>query len=227
MMIQDPDNENWFEILIHAWPEEGYNEIKFIGQLAWTPDNWGLVDNTNPSLGMINSEDSQAILLDAASSNAYPAYFNVRFNPIEMSYTSEEVIMDIPVQETMYIVGSGFTDYPDLDWNTEAAIPMVANPYDFGENIFEIYSLQFSDDVSLKFIGQTDSWEPLDIGFDENYIVDVDAGTNGYQVNAPISWIPTASGDGTADLKFVNQAGFYTIMYDHYAKRVIIWKEEE
>jgi len=81
MMLPDPNDEKWFEVDVHAWPEDGYNEVKFLGQLAWTPDNWGLVDNTDPGAGMLNDENSQPVLLDAAGSSFYPSYFKLRFNP--------------------------------------------------------------------------------------------------------------------------------------------------
>jgi hypothetical protein len=226
MMLPDPDNEKWFEIVVPAWPEDGYNEIKFLGQLAWDPNNWGLVDKTNPASGMVNAENSEPIVLDAAASIYYPAYFKVRFNPYDLQYAAEEVDQAGPIsQEAMYIVGAGFPEYPALDWNPEEAIPLVRNPDGFGEHIFAIYSIEFSDDVSLKFIGQNDGWGPVDVGFNTDYIVDIDEGLGGYQVQEPVSWVPTKSGDGTADLKFVDQAGFYTVLYDHFAKRAIIWKE--
>jgi hypothetical protein len=224
-MLKDPEDDQWFEITVPAWPEDDFNQIKFIGQLAWVPDNWGLVDNTDPSLGMVNAEDSAPILLDAAGSNFYPAYFKVRFNPYNMQYTTEEVDQTgFELQETMFIVGNGFTDYPALDWNPEEAIPMERNPSGFGDHIFLIEGLQFSDNVSLKFIGQNTGWGPLDIGFDPDYIVGEQDG-GGFQVVDPISWLPTRSGSGSADLKFTDQAGSYTILYDHFAGRAIIWKE--
>jgi hypothetical protein len=226
MMIPDENDDNWFEIILPAWPEDGFNEVKFIGQLSWEPDNWGLVDNTDPSQGMINDQSSQPILLDAAGSAYYPGYFRVRFNPYELTYSSEEVDQaGFAAQETMYIVGSGFEDYPDLDWNPEEAIPMERNPYGFGEHIFIVEGLKFSEEVSLKFIGQNDGWNPLDVGFDEAYIVDIDPDNSGYQVTEPVNWLPTKSGSGSADLKFSGQAGNYTVMYDHFAQRALIWQE--
>jgi hypothetical protein len=225
-MVPDQNDANWFETVVHAWPEDGFNEVKFLGQLAWDPNNWGLVDNTNPSAGMVNAEDSQPILLDAVASSYYPAYFNVRFNPYNLEYTVEEIDQaGFTPQPTMYIVGAGFPEYPDLDWNPEEAIPLVQNPDGYGEHIFAIYGIQFSDDVSLKFIGQNDGWGPVDIGFDVDYITDIDEDLGGYQVMEPVSWIPTKSGDGTADLKFVGQAGTYTVLFDNFAKRALIWME--
>lgn len=224
-MLKDPEDEEWFEIIVPAWPEDDLNQIKFIGQLAWGPDNWGLIDNTDPSLGMENAEDSDPILLDAAASSFYPAYFKVRFNPYSMEYTTQEVDQTgFELQEAMYIVGNGFVDYPALDWNPEEAIPMERNPYGLGEHIFLIEGLQFSDNVSLKFIGQNTGWGPLDIGFDSDHIVGEQDG-GGFQVSDPVSWLPTRSGNGSADLKFTDQPGAYTILYDHFAGRAIIWKE--
>lgn len=222
LMLQDPTDDQWFEILVHAWGD-GADELKFLGQLNWTPDNWGLVDRNDPSQGMLNSDGSDVVVLGAGSGN--PSYFKVRFNPYTMNYTSEEVVIEEPVQTEMYIVGSGFPGFPDQNWSPEAGIAMTPNPYGYGENLFLIEGLEFSDDVSLKFIGQNTGWEPLDIGFDDSYIVDEDPDAGGYQVTAPVSWLPAKSGSGTADLKFVNQAGTYTVLYDHNAKRALIWKE--
>jgi len=175
---------------------------------------------------MINAESSQPLLLDAASSSFYPAYFNLRFNPYDLEYTVKEIDQSgFQTQETMFIVGSGFTDYPNLDWNPEEAIPMERNPYGYGDQIFLAEGLNFSESVALKFIGQNDGWSPVDVGFDENFIIDIDENEGGYQVMEPVSWAPTKSGDGTADLKFAGQAGTYTVLYDHFAQRALIWKE--
>jgi hypothetical protein len=176
---------------------------------------------------MINSEDSEAILLDAPNSNYYPSYWKVRFNPSDMTYTTEEVDqVDFVAQENMYIVGNGFVDYPDLNWNPEEAILMDNHSvHGYGEHIFTKEGLAFSDAVSLKFIGQNTGWSPVDVGFDEAYLEDAEPDTDGWQTIEPISWVPTKSGDGTADLKFNNQEGTYTVLYDHFAERALIWKE--
>lgn len=144
-----------------------------------------------------------------------------------MTYTTEEVDQTgFEAQDNMYIVGSGFTDYPLLDWNPEEAILMDNHSvHGYGEHIFTKDGLAFSEAVSIKFIGQNTGWSPLDVGFDETYLVDADATTDGWQTLEPVSWIPTKSGDGTADLKFIEQAGTYTVLYDHFAKRALIWKE--
>lgn len=212
-MDPDPDNDGWFEILLHCWDGE-FEELKFLGQLDWSPDNWGLVDNTDPSKGMLNDQESQPVLLGANGGN--PAYKTIRFNPYQMQYSVEDYSTTVEPREEMYIVGNGFPDYPDLDWNPEAAIKMVKNPYDYGEHIYIAEGLKFSENVSIKFIGQNTGWSPYDAGFDidEQY------------VTAPVTWVKIKVGDGSKDLKFENQAGTYTVLYDYYLGRVVIWKEE-
>ncbi len=210
-MEKDTENPGWFEIVLQAW--DGFNEIKFLGQNAWAPDNWGLVDNTDANSAMQNDENSMTIVLPSNGKN--PAYYRVRFNPNTLEYNYEELIPDIEVQETMYIVGSGFTDYPELDWNPEAAIPMTRNPYEYGEYQFLVEGLTFSDNVAIKFIGQNDGWDPLDLGFEGE----------SREVEGPQNWKVLVAGGGTADLKFVNQAGTYTVYLDYFLKRAVIWPE--
>lgn len=212
-MERDPQNEKWFEVLLHCWDGE-FEELKFLGQLNWNPDNWGLADQTDPSKGVINDENSQPILLGANGGN--PAYKKVRFNPYSLQYSIEDYTADIAPRAQMYIMGKGFPQHPALDWNPDAAIPMIANPDGYGEHIFMISGLEFSDDVDLKFIGQTDGWGPYDAGFD----VEIQ------EITAPATWVKVKEGSGTKDLKFKNQAGTYTILFDYYLKRASIWKEE-
>ena len=210
-MTQDENDPNWYEIDIPVWGGD-FNTVKFLGQPGWEGDNWGLVSSSDPSMGMINGESSESIYLDDKGKN--PAYYRVRFNPYEMTYTAEELIPDIPVQANMYIVGNGYPEYPNLDWNTTEAIPLQGNLDGYGEHIFGIYSLELSSDVSMKFIGQTDGWKPLDVGFEI-----------GGELQTPLTWVKCVAGDGTADVKFKDQAGKYTVVYDHFLKRALIWQE--
>ncbi|MBK3516866.1 cadherin repeat domain-containing protein [Carboxylicivirga marina] len=210
-MDKDPNDDKWFEVPVNCW--DGFDELKFLGQLGWNPDNWGLVDQADPSKGMLNDDSSAAILLGANGAN--PAYKKVRFNPYIMQYSVEDITDVVTPKTEMYIVGSGFPGYPALNWNTEEAIPMTANPYGYGEHIFLIEGLEFSDDVSIKFIGQTDGWGPYDAGFD----------VGEQEVTAPVSWVKIKEGDGSKDLKFKNQAGTYTVLFDYYLKRALIWQE--
>ncbi|MBR8536993.1 hypothetical protein KDU71_15580 [Carboxylicivirga sediminis] len=210
-MDVDPNDDKWFEVPVHCWDGE-FEELKFLGQLDWAPDNWGLVDQADPSKGMLNDESSATILLGANGAN--PAYKKVRFNPYTMQYSVEDITDVVTPRTEMYIVGNGYPAYPDLDWNPEAAIPMTQNPYGYGEHIFLIEGLEFSDDVSLKFIGQTTGWD-YDAGFD----------VAEQEVSAPVNWVKIKEGSGTKDLKFKNQAGTYTVLYDYYLKRALIWQE--
>ena len=203
-MEQDPDNPDWFELTTYSGG--GEDGIKFVGQLGWAPNNWGLVDNSDPSQGMINSDNSQKILLPEQG------YYKVRFNPYDLEYSVEKVTPDIDTRSNMYLMGKGFVGY-DLNWSPADAIPMTQsseNPYVFTKEI------EFSDDVDLKFIGQTDGWSPYDCGFVE-----------GGQVEAPVLHRNLVVGGGTADLKFDNQAGTYLIKMDYYLLRASVTQVQQ
>lgn len=220
-MQKDAANPGWFEILLPS--RAGFNELKFLGQNGWEGDNWGVVDNSVANSPIQNSENSEPIILPDLGKK--PAYYKVRFNPNKRTYTFEEIIPSGTAPTQMFIVGSGFTGYPNLNWNPSEAIPMTANPSGLGEWQFLAEGLVFSNDVALKFIGQNTGWSPIDVGFDENYLVDNDLNSGGWQILAPVNWKVTKSGDGTADLKFVNQGGSYTVYFDYFLKRAVIWKE--
>jgi hypothetical protein len=220
-MQKDAANQGWFEILLPS--RAGFNELKFLGQNGWEGDNWGVVDNSVANSPIQNAENSEPIILPDLGKK--PAYYKVRFNPNKRTYTFEEIIPSGTAPTQMFIVGSGFTGYPNLNWNPSEAIPMTHNPSGSGEWQFLAQGLVFSDDVALKFIGQNTGWSPIDVGFDENYLVDNDPNAGGWQITAPVNWKVTKSGDGTADLKFVNQGGSYTVYFDYFLKRAVIWKE--
>lgn len=195
---KDPNDENWFVLEFYYWT--GYG-IKFIGQLGWEPNNWGLDPNDNTSI--INSQDSEAIEFPDGD-----GYYRVRFNPFTLEYSYETMTVDIPVRSEMYLMGKGFVGY-DLDWNPADAIPMEedvwANPY-----VFNIH-IEFSDSVDLKFIGQNDGWGPYDCGFEV-----------GGEMELPLNYAKGECGDGTADVKFNGQAGWYWITYDYFLQRTTI-----
>ena len=73
--------------------------------------------------------------------------------------------VDVEVKSNMYIVGNGYPDYPNLDWNPDGAIQMDADPWG-NPYVFTAW-IQISDDTSMKFIGQNDGWSPYDCGFEE------------------------------------------------------------
>ena len=196
-MWQDPNDDQWFITEFYYKTNE---DIKFIGQLDWTPYNWGL--DPDDSSKIINAQNSEAIgFVDG------DGYYRVRFSPYLFEYTYEKMTIDIAEEDDMYLMGKGFADYT-LNWNPSDAIPMIkdsSNPY-----VFSI-EVDFSDEVDLKFIGQNDGWGPYDAGFEI-----------GGQVQIPVNYVKGAVGGGTADLKFAGQAGSYKITYDYFLLRTTI-----
>ena len=79
------------------------------------------------------------------------------------------------------------------------------NPYVF-EKIVEI-----SDDASMKFLGQNTGWGPYDCGFEV-----------GGEQQLPVNFEKNKVGDGSADIKFKNQAGVYWVTYDYFLNRTTI-----
>jgi hypothetical protein len=41
-----------------------------------------------------------------------------------------------------------------------------------------------------------------------------------------VSWTKIKEGDGSSDLKFIDQPGTYTVLFDYYLKRASVWKED-
>lgn len=197
-MWLDPEDDQWFVLEFYYW--SGYG-VKFIGQLGWEPNNWG-TDPNDPSK-IINSQDSGTI--DFAEGDGY---YRLRFNPYTLQYTYEPMTVDVEVKENMYLMGNGFVG-SDLDWNPADAIPMEkdgwGNPY-----VFTAW-VEFSDDVSLKFIGQTDGWGPYDCGFEV-----------GGEHILPLNYVQNKVGDGSGDVKFKDQAGWYWITFDYFLNRTTI-----
>lgn len=198
-MWKNPENTDWFVIEFYYTLGKG---VKFVGQLGWEPNNWGTDPNDNSKI--INSQDSGTIEFSEEG------YYHVEFNPYTLEYTSEKMDIDVDVKENMYLMGSGFVG-SDLDWSPADAIPMDkdsnGNPYVFTINV------EISDDTSLKFIGQTDGWGPFDCGFEV-----------GGETTLPVNYVKCKAGDGSQDLKFKEQTGWYTITFDYFLLRATIYE---
>jgi hypothetical protein len=196
-MIQDPNDEDWFEVEIYY---STGNNIKFIGQLDWAPNNWGLDPNDNTQ--MINSEDSEAIGFPEGN-----GYYRIRFNPYTLQYTYETMTVNVQQRNEMYVMGTGYTNY-SLNWNPADGIAMVQNPnnpYQFSIDI------EFSDAVDLKYLGQNDGWGPYDCGFEV-----------GGETTIPVNYVKNQEGDGTADIKFIGISGNYRIIFDYFLLRTSV-----
>jgi hypothetical protein len=194
-MWQDPNDDNWF---VGEFYYKTGDDIKFIGQLDWAPLNWGL--DPSDSSKMINSQDTGAIGFPDGD-----GYYTVKFNPYVLEYSYEKMTVDITEKENMYIMGKGFVGY-NLDWNPADAIAMIKDgPYVFSMEV------EFSEAVDLKFIGQNDGWGPYDSGFEI-----------GGEMLLPLNYVKGVIGDGSPDVKFLEQPGRYKITFDYFLLRTTI-----
>lgn len=196
-MWQNPSNDE--EFIVEFYYNSG-TDFKFLGQLDWSPYNWGL--NPNDNTRITNSQDSEGIELPDGD-----GYYRVTFNPYQLDYSYEKMTVDIDQKDEMYLVGKGFVGY-DLDWSPADAIPMTKdsnNPY-----VFTI-DIEFSDEVDLKYLGQNDGWGPYDAGFEV-----------GGEQQLPVNYVKGVTGDGSPDLKFRQQAGTYRVNYDYFLLRTTI-----
>ncbi|MCV9387899.1 hypothetical protein [Reichenbachiella ulvae] len=210
-MLMSPDEEDgWYAITLYSDGDD--DGVKFIGQLDWAPNNWGLVDTNDPGLGMVNDDSSGKILLDQG-------YSIVRFNPTIMQYTVELITEELPTPNGQFhVMGCGFQDLSgsdiDLCWDPSKAYPMdqdAKNPYLYRATI------GFSDAVDLKFNGNQ-SWDDLDWGFPEVFEDDPSTGDVEENKLAPegnVLWTETAKKYG-ADWKFFNRQGTYELILDEY-----------
>jgi len=216
-MTIDADDNAWYEITLYSNGDD--SGIKFIGQLDWVPNNWGLVNTSNPSEGMINDENSNKILLAQG-------YNTIRFNPSTLAY-EVTVNNDLPVSNgAFHIMGRGFkqvdgTDI-DLDWDPSKAYPMVQDarsPY-----LYRL-TVQFAEATDLKFNGNQ-AWDDLDWGFPEAFEDDPNTSDLEEQKLAPsgdLLWTETAKSYG-ADWKFFDRAGTYELILDEYLGQAQIRK---
>jgi len=215
IMSTTEDWPGWYYIDVRFTAEDSgdavkpYGDFKFISEQSWDKDNFGLVDASVSLTEMENSGNSHGIPAPA------PGYYNVWFQPETLEYEWYETDLAAqPVLTEMYIVGKGYVDYPELDWSAENSIPMVADFQGQGDYVFGLECLELSDAVDMKFLGQL-AWEGFDAGF-----------VNGGEQTAPIVWVKADVGDGTADLKLIDQAGFYDISFDYLINRISVTQNE-
>lgn len=210
-MIPSEDWPGWYYIDVQFTEEDSgdpikpYGDFKFVSEQSWDGGNYGLADASNSVTEMENSGSSDGIPAPA------PGYYNLWFQPDTLEYEWYEIdLTATPVRTEMYIVGKGYVDYPDLDWSIENSIPMDSNFQDRGDYVFGLECLEFSDAVDMKFVGQL-SWDGLDAGF-----------VNGGEQTAPLVWVQADVGDGTSDLKLIDQAGFYDVSFDYLINRISV-----
>jgi hypothetical protein len=241
LMRQDQDNPGWYEIVTYSFGIQDYNGVKFVGQRAWGPLNWGL-DPDNPS-EMINDEGSLKIILDQEG------YHKVRFSPDELAYSTEFVGADTPVRSEMYILGSGMVGMDNAWLDPSKAFPMTQDP----DNPY-IYTatLEFTDigvddwGANFIFIGNKDNLSDFSLGFryfpketrDPEWLdwygyvigdlsLNLDPVTEDELAN--ISDFPPSDGywNGVPYIAYYMQAGTYNIKLDYHIRHASVTKVSE
>jgi hypothetical protein len=241
LMRHDPENEGWYEILTYSYGEQDQNGVKFIGQRAWGPLNWGLdPDNTEQ---MINDEGSLKIILEEEG------YHKVRFNPEEMAYSTEFVGADTPLRNEMYILGSGIVGMENAYLDPSGALPMTQdtdNPYLFTATV-EFTDIGVDDwGASFIFIGNKGDVSEFNLGFwyypkdvkDPDWLdwygyvigdlsLNLDPLTEEQVGN--ISDFPPSDGywNGVPYVAYYLQAGTYDIKLDYHIRHASITKVTE
>lgn len=160
LMRHDPDNEGWYEIITYSFGMQDQNGVKFVGQRAWGPLNWGL-DPDNPQQ-MINDEGSLKIILEEEG------YHKVRFSPEEMAYSTEFAGAETPLRNEMYILGSGIVGMENAYLDPSGALAMTQdpdNPYIYTATV-EFTEIGVDDwGASFIFIGNRGDVSEFNLGF--------------------------------------------------------------
>jgi hypothetical protein len=217
-MAADENNVGWFEITLYSDGNDA--GVKFIGQLDWAPNNWGLVSSADPSQGMADADNSEKILLELG-------YHTIRFNPNTLEYSVTAIAETLPTPNgAFHVMGCGFkqADGTDIDlcWDPSKAYPMTQesrNPY------LHKATIVFSDATDLKFNGNQ-AWDELDWGFPEVFEDDPNTEDIEEQKLAPageLLWTSTAKEYG-ADWKFFDRPGTYELILDEYLGQAQIRK---
>jgi len=241
LMRQDPENEGWYEIITYSFGIQDYNGVKFLGQRAWGPLNWGL--DPNDESQMIDDEGSEKIILEEEG------YHKVRFSPDELAYSTEFVGASTAVLSEMYLLGSGITGMDNAWLDPGTALPMTQdpdNPYiftatveftdigvdDWGANFVFTANKNDINEFSLGF--RYFPYETLDPEWLDwyGYVVgdlslNLDPVTQDELAN--ISDFPPSDGywNGVPYIAWYMQAGTYNIVLDYHIRHASVTKVSE
>jgi len=241
LMRHDLENEGWYEIVTYSFGIQDQNGVKFVGQRAWGPLNWGL-DPNDPTT-MINDEGSEKIIL------AEEGYHKVRFSPDELAYTTEFVGAETPVLNEMYILGSGIVGMENAFLDPSGAIAMTQdeeNPYIFTATL-EFTDIGVDDwGAAFIFIGNKNDISEFNLGFwyYPKGVLDPDwLDYYGYVVGdlslnldpltedqlANIADFPPSDGiwNGVPYVAYYMQAGTYEVRLDYHIRHASITKISE
>lgn len=238
LMRHDGEDEGWYELVTYSFGKQDQNGVKFLGQRAWGPLNWGL-DPDNPS-EMINDEGSLKIILEEEG------YHKVRFSPGEMAYSKEFVGAETPVRSEMYILGSGIVGMDNAYLDPSGAIPMTQdaeNPYIYTATV-EFTDIGVDDwGACFIFIGNKNDVSEFNLGFwyypdgalDPDWLdyygyVRGDLSLNLDPLTADqisnISDFPPSNGiwNGVPYIAYYMQAGTYLIILDYHIGHAAVKK---
>lgn len=211
-MEEDEDNPGWYELTLYSDGTPANGEVKFIGQLDWSPNNWGPESNTEVSA--TGESAGSTVNTDASGTLILPAgYSVVRFNPELGQYRVTPIQDALPTPNgQFFIMGCGFQDIDgndiDLCWSADNAYPMVqdaVNPY------LHRLTVRFTESVDLKFNGNQ-AWDALDWGFPDALGEDGKTAPDG-----DVLFTVTGNQYG-ADWKFFDRQGTYELVVDEYTQ---------
>jgi hypothetical protein len=198
-------------------------ELKFIGQKAWSPDNYGWASKETldvPTGEIVNSDSSEPFVF------AQSGIYDITFNENDLTYSFTRTGDYIASIDNIYIIGNGIADSTGVDasdsWYNDDSKALTMLPVPDEDGKFEI-KFQFKDafvsssdgydgaGCYFYFLLNNKSWNAPPYGvlggdaIDENWYVK-DAADNTFDVVADGSW--------ASYFYYSNQDGTYKMTVD-------------
>ncbi len=133
-----------------------------ITSVQLTQTDWGLnetIDLSGSTPASYNLNKKVLIPYMAGTS------FDVTVTATSTEATQAEATQTVTTTEpTMFIVGTGYTDFPKVDWSvhTDSVLPMMES----AAGVYTVYNLSVKEGAEMKFIGQTGEWTPKNYGWE-------------------------------------------------------------
>ncbi len=198
-------------------------ELKFIGQKAWSPDNYGWASKETlpvPTGDIVNSNSSEPFVF------AESGIYDITFNENDLSYTFTKTADYIPQIDNIYVIGNGIADEAGVDasdsWGNDDSKALTMTPVDGEDGKFEltfqfqdalIQSGDYYDDLGcyFYFLINNKSWDAPAYGvlggdaIDDDWYV-LDPADNTYEM--------VADGDWESYFYYYEQDGTYKMTVD-------------